>query len=319
VAPKETAGVAAANETPGPAAGKETSAAAASEPPAAAEKNAGPAIAERKEASPFGRLAQPRGMARNREGLLLVCDFGHDLILEFDGTLKPVASWGGSGQGAGEFKELRAVAVGPDGRVYVADTGNGRVQEFDRSGKFRREWKSEFNGPRGIAVGPGGQVFVADTGNDRIVRFSADGARQKEWGGRGAEPGQLSGPVGLAIAGDGRVFVCDNGNGRMQIFDRDGRSPKTFAVPGWRREVFSEPQVALDKEGTPWVTVPLEKEVRHYGADGKLLRSIRGPELAGATFEWPMGIAVTPSGDAVFLSDLAGGLVRVPVAPGFRP
>jgi DNA-binding beta-propeller fold protein YncE len=163
-------------------------------------------------------------------------------------------------------------------------------------------------------VGPGGQVFVADTGNHRIVRFSADGARQRDWGGRGPEPGNLFDPIGLAVAGDGRVFVCDNGNGRMQIFDRDGRSPQVFPVPGWKREVFSEPQVALDREGTPWVTVPLEKEVRHYGADGTLLRTIRGQDLAGASFERPMGIAVAPSGGFVFLSDLTGGLVRLRVA-----
>ena len=85
------------------------------------------------------------------------------------------------------------------------------------------------------------------------------------------------------------------------------------AVAGWKREAFSEPQVALDREGSPWVTVPLEKEVRHYSADGKLLKTIRGTDLPGASFERPMGIAVTPSGNVVFLSDLAGELVRLPV------
>ena len=99
----------------------------------------------------------------------------------------------------------------------------------------------------------------------------------------------------------------------MQVFDRDGRSPRVFAVAGWRREAFSEPQVALDREGSPWVTVPLEKEVRHYSSDGKLLKTIRGADLPGASFERPMGIAVTPSGDVVFLSDLSGELVRLPV------
>jgi sugar lactone lactonase YvrE len=103
------------------------------------------------------------------------------------------------------------------------------------------------------------------------------------------------------------VFVCDNGNGRMQIFDRDGKFQQAFPVPGWKREVFSEPQVALDKEGTPWVTVPLEKEVRHYSADGKLLKTIR------ASFERPMGIVVEPGGVPV-VSDLSGGLVRLPAA-----
>ena len=83
---------------------------------------------------------------------------------------------------------------------------------------------------------------------------------------------------------------------------------------GWKREVFSEPQVALDKEGTPWVTVPLEKEVRHYSADGKLLKTIKSRETAEASFERPMGISVAASGAVVFVSDLADGLVRLRVA-----
>ena len=302
---RETAAVVAAIETP---------AISARETPAAAEEKETPAIVEPKETSPLGQLAQPRGIAWNRKGRLLVCDFGHDRILEFNETLKPVSAWGRTGRGPGEFEQPSAVAVGANGDVYVADTWNNRVQVFDEAGKYRREWNGEFFGPRGIAVGKGEQVFVADAGNHRVVRFSARGAKELEWGGRGAEPGKFFDPMGLAVAGDGRVFVCDNGNGRMQIFDRDGKFLQAFPVPGWRREAFSEPQVALDKEGTPWVTVPLEKEVRHCSADGKLLKTIRGQDLRGASFERPMGIAVAPSGGIVFLSDLAGELVRLPVA-----
>lgn len=301
---------------PAPTAAKETPVATAAKetPPVAVAANEAPGAAAARQTGSVGKLEQPRGIARSREGHILVCDFGHDRVQEFDESLKPVSEWGHPGTGPGEFKQLAALAVGPDGNVYVADTWNSRVQEFDKSGKFRREWKSEFFAPRGIAVGPGRKVFVADTGNHRIVRFSGDGTREREWGGRGSEPGKLFDPIGLAVAGDGSVFVCDNGNGRMQVFDRDGRSLRTFPVPGWRREVFSEPQVALDKNGTPWVTVPLEKEVRHYSADGNLLKTIRSRDLAGASFERPMGIAVAPSGDVVFVSDLAGSLVRLSVA-----
>lgn len=287
------------------------------EKPAAAGADLKPAPTEAaavEETLPPGRLDQPRGIAVEPGGRVLVCDFGHGRIQEFDGSLKPLSAWGRPGGGPGEFKQPGAIAVGPKGDVYVADTWNNRVQVFDGAGAYRREWKSEFFGPRGIAVGPGGQVFVADTGNHRIVRFSADGGKELEWGGRGAEPGKLFDPIGLAVAGGEKVFVCDNGNGRMQIFDRDGRFLQAFPVPGWRREVFSEPQVALEKEGTAWVTVPLEKEVRHYSADGKLLKTIRS-EAAPANFERPMGIAVAPSGGAVIVSDLAGRLVRLPAVP----
>jgi 4-amino-4-deoxy-L-arabinose transferase-like glycosyltransferase/sugar lactone lactonase YvrE len=273
-----------------------------------------PAVTAGVETRPLGKLDQPRGIAVNPEGHVLVCDFGQARIQEFDESLKPVSAWGRPGNGTGEFNQPGAIAVGPKGDVYVADTWNSRVQVFDKAGEYRREWKSEFFAPRGIAVGPEGQVFVSDTGNHRIVRFSGEGAKQREWGGRGADPGKLFDPIGLAVAGDGKVFVCDNGNGRMQVFDRDGQFLRGFRVPGWRREVFSEPQVALDRDGSPWVTVPLEKEVRHYTAEGTLLKTIRSPDVAPTSFERPIGIAVAPSGGGLVVSDLAGGLVLLPVA-----
>ncbi len=292
-------------ETSATAEGKAASAAAAVETPV---------VAPTPEPKPLGRLDQPRGIAVNRAGHVYVCDFGAGRIQEFDGSLKPLAAWGRQGTGPGEFNQLGAVAVGPEGTVYVADTWNNRIQALDAEGKFLREWKSEFFAPRGIAVGPAGRVFVSDTGNHRIVRFSGDGGKEKEWGGRGSDPGQLFDPIGVAVAGDGRVFVCDNGNGRMQVFDQDGRVLKVFKVSGWRREVFSEPQVALDKDGTPWVTVPLEKEVRHYSPDGALVKTIRSQESGHPPFERPTGIAVAPAGDALYVADLEGKLVRLPLA-----
>src|SRR5262249_51793750 len=213
----------------------------------------------------------------------------------------------------GQFKQPGALALGPDNSVYVADTWNSRVQEFDRNGSFRREWTSDFFGPRGIAVSPGGDVFVSDTGNHRIVRFSKDGVKQFEFGGRGSEPGKLFEPAGLAVASDGKIFVCDNGNGRVQTFDGAGKALRAFEVPGWRREVFSEPHIALDPRGALWVTVPLVGEVRRYSAEGKLLQTLRGGASGASEFAKPMGIALTSARDALILSDLEGRLARIPI------
>lgn len=266
------------------------------------------------EPTPGPGLSEPRGIACGPAGRVYVCDFGHSRLQEFDAGLTPLSIWGGPGSGPGEFRQPGDVSVGPDGRVYVADTWNGRIQVFDVKGQFLLEWKDDFFGPRGIAVGPGGaHVFVADTGNHRIVRFSAEGEKQLAWGGRGSKDGQFFEPVGIASDARGRLFVCDNGNGRVQIFDSDGRFRLAFPVSGWRSEVFSEPHVALDAAGTPWLTVPLEGEVRHYSAGGRLLEAIRGGQVPGADFRGPMGIALDPAGKALLVTDLAGRIVRLPL------
>jgi DNA-binding beta-propeller fold protein YncE len=58
--------------------------------------------------------------------------------------------------------------------IYVADTGNNRIQIFTKTGKFilaygnKGSGPGEFNGPIGICVGKKGQIYVADTGNHRL-------------------------------------------------------------------------------------------------------------------------------------------------------
>lgn len=69
---------------------------------------------------------------------------------------------------------LQDIAMDRSGNMYVADTGNDRIQKFDNSGTFITEWGSkgdgdgQFNYPADIAVDRSGNVYVADTG---CIRF----------------------------------------------------------------------------------------------------------------------------------------------------
>jgi sugar lactone lactonase YvrE len=149
-------------------------------------------------------------------------------------------------------------------------------------------------------------VYVADTGNNRIVRFSPEGVREAEWGKKGNAPGELYEPGGVGVDAFGRVFVCDNSNGRLQVFDRDGAFESAFDVPGWRREVFSEPYVALADDGTIWVTVPLAGQVRAYSPAGRLLRTIGARDVSGVELKRPSGLAFRPTDGQLLVSDIDG-------------
>ena len=61
-------------------------------------------------------------------------------VIEFDANGVKLREWGKHGTGPGEFNLVHAIAVGPDGDLYVADRENGRVQWFDQSGKYLGEW-----------------------------------------------------------------------------------------------------------------------------------------------------------------------------------
>ena len=99
--------------------------------------------------------------------------------------------------GDGQFNQPWGVAADANGNIFVADTWNGRIQVFDKAGKFLRKW-GVFNttngelgdanvlfGPRGIAITPDGGVLVADTGNKRIIKYTADGQLVNQIGGGG--------------------------------------------------------------------------------------------------------------------------------------
>jgi YYY domain-containing protein len=260
-----------------------------------------------------GRLNQPRGLALDAEGNVYVADFANNRIQRFGPELQAQEAWGKRGDLPGEFKDPCGVAVGPDGLIYVADTWNGRVQVFDEEGAYRLEWAPGFYGPRGIAVAADGRVFVADTGNHRVSRFSADGTKEAQWGAKGGEPGQYFEPTGIAVDAEGRVYVADNGNGRLQITDRDGGFIRAFDVPGWRSEVFSEPYVTIDSDGVLWVTVPVERQIRAYDTEGKLLATIHGGK--DEPFDRPMGIGIHPVTGNLVVTDLEHRLVQVPKPP----
>jgi DNA-binding beta-propeller fold protein YncE len=86
--------------------------------------------------------------------------------------------WGTYGLRNGHFKQPTGVAVATNGYVFVADSGNDRIQFFTAAGSFLGKWGSsgkgngQFDWPPGVAVrGNGSRVYVVDSGNCRVQYF----------------------------------------------------------------------------------------------------------------------------------------------------
>jgi uncharacterized protein (TIGR03663 family) len=140
-----------------------------------------------------------------------------------------------AGSGIGELSSPRNLAVSPDQRIYVLDSGNHRVQVFDEFGSPINNWGTfgespgSFNEPWGIAVDES-YVYVADTWNHRIQKFTLDGDFVGSFGLSGSPNlesgdeglGLFFGPRSIVLLDDNRLLVTDTGNHRMQILDRDG-------------------------------------------------------------------------------------------------
>jgi DNA-binding beta-propeller fold protein YncE len=121
------------------------------------------------------RLAFPRGVALTSRGEIVVLDRSQVVIFGPDG--RRIAAWGREGTADGELIEPFGIAVDAFDCVYVADSGNHRVQKFDPRGRVLCAWGGRgagpmmFDGPCAIAVDARGVVLVAERNNRRIQIF----------------------------------------------------------------------------------------------------------------------------------------------------
>lgn len=175
-------------------------------------------------------------------------------------ALRFLTSLGGPGSEPGQFLEPRDVAVGPDGRVYVAESGNRRVQVFSPDYEPLDTW-TEADGqplqePLAVVVGPDGSVLVLDSGAQWVYRFSPDGTYLDKFGGEAA---RWFHPRGLSVFEDGTLAVADTGNGRVAFFSVDGVALGELGRLGQRPGEFIEPvDVLRDGEGAYFVSEGLE-------------------------------------------------------------
>lgn len=195
--------------------------------------------------------------------------------------LAPDQDIGAAGSGAGQFQSPRAVAVAPDGSLYVADSGNNRIQHLNPSGEVLQVWGQygdatqgdapggTFNEPWGVAVAPDGTVYVADTWNYRIQKFTADGQFLSMWQTFGPDKTDgFYGPRGIAVDAHGRVLVVDTGDKRVVVFDADGSYLTQFGGAGLEPGQFDEPVgIALDGDGNVYVTDTWNQRVQVFAPD----------------------------------------------------
>jgi DNA-binding beta-propeller fold protein YncE len=109
---------------------------------------------------------QPSDVAVAPSGDVFVAD-GHDAgsnmrIVKFSKDGKFIKAWGKPGSAPGEFATPHGLAFDSQGRLFVADRGNNRIQIFDQEGKFLAEWK-QFSRLSGIYIDKNDVLYGADS------------------------------------------------------------------------------------------------------------------------------------------------------------
>jgi DNA-binding beta-propeller fold protein YncE len=173
--------------------------------------------------------------------------------------------WGSWGTQPAQFRSPQGAATDAAGNLYVADTGNDRVQVFNADGDFLRQWEVE--APLGIDISNDGLVYVARAYG--LAVYSLMGAVIREWGGYGSFPGSVRDPYGIAVNGAGEIYVCDTGNRRVQKFTNDGTLAALWGSDGSSPGQFRSPRgIALDSKSNVYVADVLNSRIQKFDPDG---------------------------------------------------
>jgi len=159
-----------------------------------------------------------------REELFVVDVAAHDIkVFGIDGRLVRVI--GQRGKLAGEFNYPCDIA-GTDGMIWVADTGNQRVQRLTYNGDpvvifgEAGDAPGQMALPKGIAADSDGNLYVVDARFENVQIFDRSGNLLLVLGEEGTGPGQFWLPGGIFIDPNDRVWICDTYNRRVQVLDR---------------------------------------------------------------------------------------------------
>jgi NHL repeat-containing protein len=184
---------------------------------------------------------KPTDMAITPQGDVYVTDgYVNSRVVHFDKDDNFVKQWGKPGTGPGEFNLVHAIVRDSQGRFYVADRNNARVQVFDPNGKFLDQW-TDIIIPWGFWISKRDEIWVCGCSpmpwtkhapnlscppkDQMFMRFDTSGKLKQLWTvpkcADGEEkPGELNWLHGIALDSKGNIYATDIMGQRVQKFVR---------------------------------------------------------------------------------------------------
>ncbi len=218
-----------------------------------------------------------------------------------------IGRFGGPGQEPGRMDGPRALSADPSGNLYVADTGNHRIQKFDGAGNVLAAiggfgWGRErFNDPVSVWAGNGLDVFVADHDNGRIERYDKDLnyistlRPSSEW----AESLSFDFPLDVFFTPQSELFCLDGENRRILKLGPGGTPQIAFGgVDSGEGRLGSPERIRVTASGRVLATDAEEGRVVVFDTYGNFLFAFGEEAL-----DRPAGMAETPDGGVLFVCD----------------
>lgn len=255
-------------------------------------------------------LRRPQSGVVDEQGRIYVTDVSAAAVYVFDSTSGTLGVWDRA-EGLASFRSPTGIALGPGGRVLVADAELGLVAQLDRDGNPAKSiGRGVLQRPTGLAFDAArGRIYVADTHAHDIKVFDEQGVLQSVIGRRGSGEGEFNFPTYLTLAA-GELYVTDSMNSRIQVLSlEDGRVRLRFGALGLYVGNLVRPKgVAVDSDGNIYVVESYYDHLLVFNRHGDFLMGFGGAGQATGRFFLPAGVWVDRR-DRVFVADTMNGRV----------
>lgn len=290
-----------------------------------------------------------------KSGKVYVADtHNHTIRMIYKGQVSTIAGKAlvfGDSEGAGSsarFTRPMGVAVGGDGRIYVADTYNHRIKVISAASPYTvtnfagSGTKGNMNGgslaakfhfPRGVAVDPVGTVYVGDSLSHsiRVIKGgqveTGTGKKSPPLGGfaDGAlADAKFKYPIGVALnPSAGMIYVADSGNHRIR--EVNSTAVRTIAGsgnPSWLdaaaqlAQLNSPLDLTFDGKDKIYVADTLNHRIRLLHKNTVSTIGGKGPPGyndgpgAKSLFNTPTGIDYHASAGVIYVADTENHRIR---------
>ena len=243
---------------------------------------------------------RPYCVAIHDNGDIYVGSLDH-FIYVFDQTGQLKNTIGSSGSGDGQFSYPHGVSIKGD-VLYVADTGNHRIQKLTSSGMFLHKFgqygsgQGQFNRPLAVIIDSNNKLIVSDHYNHRIQIFNENGGWLLTIDGNGTGNHSFQYPWGLALDPQGNIHVAAQGLNTIKVFSKEGVYVRMYGDPN------GPTGLAIDDEGYSLVSECWGDCLSIYDPEGNKIHTVGNQEN-------PWGTALDPRDGSVFIANYGANTV----------
>jgi DNA-binding beta-propeller fold protein YncE len=266
------------------------------------------------EGTPFN---MPSDAAVGQNGVLYVLDGVNHRVVAYDANGEFRFQFGNRGSKRGQLLFPLGIATAPDGRIYVADSGNHRFQIFATDGKpidavtLPPVASGAPPDPTDVAVDPlRERLYIIDNDNHHIILYNlATRSFGSVWGSPGQAERQFRFPFLLDVSSQGYVFVVEPINTRVQVLNPEGKF--VGFIGGWGVEpgqLFRPKGITIDADRV-FVTDSYLGHVQVFKPTGEFLGLLADAAGTPMKFITPTGITCDPERKRLYVVELKANRV----------